>query len=154
MSDLDKSIAQLVKYNNGKFKSEKQARLFHSKAVDGVYYSNGGSVYGNSYRNEYHLGLNGVTKVVKRTRKGEKTIWTPDKTDNWKKANEIRNQRKELAAWINKARNVHNKYEAAITKLAMNKNTMNLVIPRAKRLKELEAQIDKAQEKYDSMPVR
>jgi len=155
LSDLDKSIASLVKYNNGQFKSEKQAMLFHSKAVDDVYYSSGGSMYGNSYRHAYHLGPNGVEKVVKMLSKGkEKIVWTPDQTDGWKKTNDNRQKRKELAAWINKAGALYNKYDAALTKLAMNKNTMKLVVPRAKRLKELEAQIDKAREKFDSIPHR
>lgn len=155
MSDLDKSIASLVKYNNGQFKSDKQAKLFHSKAVDGVYYSSGGSMYGNTFRHAYHLGPNGVEKVVKMLSKGkEKTVWTPDKTDGWKKSNEIRQQRKELAAWINKARQIYLKYEKTITKLAMNKETMHLAVPRAKRLQAFEDLIDKAQAKFDSMPIK
>jgi len=153
MSDLDKSIASLVKYNNGQFKSEKQATLFHSKAVDGVYYSSGGSMYGNSFRHAYHLGPNGVEKVVKMLGKGkEKTVWTPDQTGAWKKTNDNRQQRKELAAWVNKAQSIYNKYEKTITKMAMNKETMHLVVPRAKRLKAFEEMIDKAQEKLESIP--
>lgn len=153
MSDLDRSIASLVKYNNGQFKSEKQAKLFHSKAVDGVYYSSGGSMYGNTFRHAYHLGPNGVEKVVKMLSKGkEKTVWTPDQTDGWKKSNENRQQRKELAAWINKAGAIHSKYEKTITKMAMNKETMHLVVPRAKRLQALEDMIDKAREKFESIP--
>lgn len=153
MSDLDKSIASLVKYNNGQFKSDKQAKLFHSKAVDGVYYSTGGSMYGNSFRHAYILGPKGVKKVVKMLSKGkEKTVWTPDQTDGWKKSNENRQQRKELAAWINKARSIYNKYEKTITKLAMNKETMHLAVPRAKRLKAFEEMIDKAHEKFESIP--
>jgi len=155
MSNLDKSIASLVKFNNGQFKSPKQAKLFLSKAVDGVYYSSGGNMYGNSFRHAYHLGNNGVIKVVKMLGKGkEKTVWTPDTTDGWKKSNEIRQQRKELAAWINKAGAIHNKYEQTITKMAMNKETMHLVVPRAKRLKAFGELIAQAQEKFDNLPVK
>jgi hypothetical protein len=83
MSNLDKNIASLVKFNNGQFKSPRQAKLFLSKAVDGVYYSSGGSMYSNRFRYAYHLGNNGVTKVVRMLGKGkERTVWT---TDGWKK---------------------------------------------------------------------
>jgi hypothetical protein len=153
MSNLDKSIASLVKFNNGQFKSEKQAKLFLSKAVDGVYYSSGGSMYGNTFRHAYQLGPRGVEKVVKMLGKGKKkTVWTPDQTGAWKQSNENRQKRKELAAWINKAQAIYNKYEKTITKMAMNKETMHLVVPRAKRLKAFEDMIEQAREKFESLP--
>lgn len=151
MSDLDKSIASLVKYNNGQFKSEKQANLFHSKAVDGVYYSSGGSMYGNTFRNAYVLGPNGVKKVVKMLGKGkQKTVWTPDKTDGWKKSNDLRAERKELAAWINKATAVLNKYDKVVD-FAMSKDKQHLVMGRAGRIKELQSQIEQAHQKLQDL---
>jgi hypothetical protein len=148
---MDKSIATLVKFNNGAFKSEAQAQLFLRKAQDGVYYSAGGSVHGNSFRNAYHINQEGVYKVEKLTRNKTTTVWTKDTTDAWKAVNTNRDARKELAAWINKARSLYNTYEQGIVPLVMKGTKSQFVVARATRLQNLKTMIDAAQERYDNM---
>lgn len=154
MSNLDQSIAGLVKFNNGSFKSDKQAQLFLNKAIDGVYYTQGGSVHGNGFRHAYHINQDGVYKVEKITRKGDTTTWTKDTTDAWKAANDVRNERKQLAAWLNKAQAIHNEYEQTIVPMAMKDGNQNRVIARAERLKELQSQIDAVRKRFDNMPTK
>ena len=74
MSDIGISLASLVKSNNGIFKSQKQAQFLHSKANDGVAIV-GDVCYGHSYFTEYHLDAEGVLKVIRLNKAGEKVMW-------------------------------------------------------------------------------
>jgi uncharacterized Ntn-hydrolase superfamily protein len=74
MSDIGISLASLVKSNNGKFKSEKQAQFLSSKADRDVVIV-GDICYGHSYFTEYHLDTEGVLKVVRLNKAGRKVMW-------------------------------------------------------------------------------
>lgn len=74
-TELDISFASLVKSNNGKFKSDAQAKFLLSKC-DGNEYISGGSVYGNTFQLIYHCDNQGITKVEKYTKAtGSKIQW-------------------------------------------------------------------------------
>ncbi len=65
MTDLTKTLANLVKTNNGLFKSDAQAQFIRSIAGDE--YVSGGNVYGKSYSLHYMLDSTGVVSVYKNT---------------------------------------------------------------------------------------
>lgn len=74
MNDLTKTLANLVKTNNGLFKSEAQAHFI--KSVAGAEYVSGGNVYGKSYSLHYMLDSTGVVSVYKNTvAKGLVLVW-------------------------------------------------------------------------------
>ena len=74
MTDLTKTLANLVKTNNGLFKSDAQAQFVRSIAGDE--YGSGGNVYGNSYSLHYMLDSTGVVSVHKNTvAKGLVLVW-------------------------------------------------------------------------------
>ena len=62
MSDLSKSFANLVNFNNGMFKSVKQADFLLSNTISNIYTSCG-NVYGNSFTIDYFCDETGVYKV-------------------------------------------------------------------------------------------
>ncbi len=62
MTDLTKTLANLVKTNNGLFKSDAQAQFIRSIAGDEYV-----NVYGNSYNLHYVLDSTGVVSVYKNT---------------------------------------------------------------------------------------
>ena len=77
MTDLTKTLANLVKTNNGLFKSDTQAQFVRSIAGDE--YVSGGNVYGNSYSLHYMLDSTGVVSVqdakeIKRLKRLIKSI--------------------------------------------------------------------------------
>ena len=82
MTDLSKTLANLVKTNNGLFKSDAQAQFVQS--IAGVEYVSGGSMHGNSYTMFYSIDSLGVTAVRKSTvAKGLVLVWervSADKT--------------------------------------------------------------------------
>ena len=74
MTDFTKTLANLVKTNNGLFKSEAQAHFI--KSVAGAEYVSGGNVYGKSYSLHYTLDSTGVVSVHKNTvAKGLVLVW-------------------------------------------------------------------------------
>ncbi len=74
MTDLTKTLANLVKTNNRLFKSDAQAQFIRSIAGDE--YVSGGNVYGNSYNLHYMLDSTGVVSVHKNTvAKGLVLVW-------------------------------------------------------------------------------
>lgn len=74
MTDLTKTLANLVKTNNGLFKSDAQAQFIRSIAGDE--YVSGGNVYGKSYSLHYMLDSTGVVSVYKNTvAKGLVLVW-------------------------------------------------------------------------------
>ena len=74
-TDLSVSFANLVKTNNGFFKSEAQAKFLLSMCDNGVYHTSG-HVHGNSFVLFYTCDKKGVTKVQKQTSgKGLVTQW-------------------------------------------------------------------------------
>lgn len=64
MNDFAASFASLVKYNDGFFKSEKQASFLLSQCFGGVYYAQG-NIYGNKFNIEYHCDEKGIVLVNK-----------------------------------------------------------------------------------------
>lgn len=76
MDSLALQLASLVKNNNGKFKSEKQAKFFLDNVLMDDYICMGGSMYGNSYTIFYHMDKIGVYKVEKHLFKTNKTVIT------------------------------------------------------------------------------
>lgn len=73
---FSQSFAQLVKSNNGMFKSDKQAAFLTSKCNANMY-STSDEVFGNSYTMFYEIDSRGITKVIKHTRaKGDVVEWT------------------------------------------------------------------------------
>lgn len=77
MNDIAITLANLVKTNNGLFKSEAQAHFI--KSVAGAEYVSGGNVYGNSYSLHYMLDSTGVVSVqdakeIKRLKRLIKSI--------------------------------------------------------------------------------
>lgn len=72
---VEKSFASLVKSNNGKFKSEAQAKFLLSQCRDGQFIT-GGRVHGNSYTLFYVCDNTGVIRVEKQTKsKGLVLTW-------------------------------------------------------------------------------
>ena len=72
---VEKSFASLVKSNNGKFKSDAQAKFLLSQCRDGQFIT-GGRVHGNSYTLFYVCDNTGVVRVEKQTNaKGLVTQW-------------------------------------------------------------------------------
>lgn len=75
--DIAKTLYGLKDYNDGKFKSEKQARFILSNAhdLDGEkFFSTQGSMYKNQYRIDFYLDDIGITRVEKTTNKGGTAI--------------------------------------------------------------------------------
>lgn len=71
MNDIAITLANLVKTNNGLFKSEAQGHFIQS--VAGAEYVN---IYGNSYNMHYMLDSTGVVSVYKNTvAKGLVLVW-------------------------------------------------------------------------------
>ena len=77
MSNLTISFASLVKYNNGFFKSEKQANFLLSKCLDNVFYGESTQTYKNITRNEYRCDAQGVVSISKysQTKKTLTVTW-------------------------------------------------------------------------------
>lgn len=72
---VEKSFASLVKTNNGKFKSEAQAKFLLSQCRDGQFITSG-HVHGNLYTLFYVCDNTGVVRVEKQTNaKGLVTQW-------------------------------------------------------------------------------
>lgn len=60
---ISKSMFNLINYNNGEFKSSKQAAFLLSHCHEkGVFYSEGGNVYGNAYRHVEHMARKESTR--------------------------------------------------------------------------------------------
>lgn len=74
MSNLDISFASLVKYNNGYFKSEKQAAFLLSKCNNNEY-SVSACIYNNSFTIIYTCDSVGIKSVAKVTRKDTVITW-------------------------------------------------------------------------------
>jgi len=75
--DIAKTLYGLKDYNDGKFKSEKQAKFILSKAhdLDGEkFFSTQGSMYKNQFRIDFYLDDIGITRVEKTTNKGGTVI--------------------------------------------------------------------------------
>lgn len=68
---IDKSFYSLIKYNNGFFKSEKQAKFLLSHCEDNLY-SVSGLVYRNSYLDVFECDDRGVVKADRYTENGQK----------------------------------------------------------------------------------
>lgn len=73
--DLAMSLNNLMKTNDGLFKSDKQAKFILSQATDNQVVT-GGNMYGNSFTMFYNLDDKGVVSVEKHTpRKGSTVTW-------------------------------------------------------------------------------
>ena len=77
--DISKSLFSLVKFNAGKFKSQKQADFLLSHFADGVYASSG-KIYNSSYTWLFHANVNGIFLVEKSLKSGLKTYWELSET--------------------------------------------------------------------------
>ena len=75
MSNISKSFASLVKFNNGLFKSEAQAKFLLDMVKEGLNVSTG-SVCNNSYMITYICDDKGVVRTEKHTFKTAKTVVT------------------------------------------------------------------------------
>ncbi|PNX49426.1 MAG: hypothetical protein BV456_08955 [Thermoplasmata archaeon M8B2D] len=73
MNDISKSFANLVNYNNGFFKSEKQSAFLLSQTDCNVYTSCG-NVYCNSFTIDYYCDKDGVVKVEQHNFKTGKIV--------------------------------------------------------------------------------
>ena len=123
MNNLTKSFATLVKFNNGFFKSEKQANFLLSKCESNVFYGESSNVYNNITRNEYHCDQTGIIKVVKysQTKKTLKTVWNRKADQEFKK-----DLNKKLVRI--KASNKMNSLQKRITQLEYIKSTLSTKI--------------------------
>ena len=75
MDDITKSLWSLAKYNDGKYKSEKQGKYLLSKTYGGEYVA-GGSVYNNSYNFIFRLDDVGIVTIYKSTKKNTgELVW-------------------------------------------------------------------------------
>lgn len=155
MSNLDKSFATLVKYNNGMFKSDKQAK-FLSQHLDydlgeGIHYTTPNNVWGNSYIFAYSCDALGVTKVEKITGKGTVVTWERDTTNEWQDVNQKREAQKQLAAWINKAHKTQDRMEAMLLRKVTNSAgelNMPVMISMSKKRQRVLRSINDAHEKF------
>lgn len=103
MTNIAKTLANLVKTNNGLFKSEAQAKFLTE--VVGTEYVVGGTVMGNQFTLYYDLNSTGVTSVRKYTvGKGFTTTWerVVDGTVSVQDAKEIK-RLKRLAKSVEKS---------------------------------------------------
>lgn len=153
MSNLDKSFAQLVKYNNGMFKSSKQEEFLSSQLDGDAYYATPGSVYNNSFVLVYHCDDYGVTYVEKITKKATTVTWERDTTDDWKKKNIRRERLKELSDWINHALQTKNNMDDIIMSTVFKSPKDDVLRSMANRRENLELLIDSAFKEYDDMLI-
>lgn len=103
MTNIAKTLANLVKTNNGLFKSEAQAKFLIE--VVGTEYVTGGAVMGNQFTLYYDLNSTGVISVRKYTvSKGFTTTWerVVDGTVSVQDAKEIK-RLKRLAKSVKKS---------------------------------------------------
>jgi hypothetical protein len=109
--DLDKSFASLVKYNNGLFKSEKQAKFLLSKCSEpNVYFTYPGEMYGNQYYFTYECDNTGVIKVEKHT--GSKKNQGRGKTETvWERPTEGTKPAQQLKADTQNAKHAKKLYK-------------------------------------------
>ena len=156
-TQINKSLNSLVKYNNGSFKSEKQAAFFLSMADNGEIMGETVRVYNNWSRFVYVVDAQGVIEVKKMTeKKGLVTVWVKDTTNKWQEKNNERAERKALAEWNNKARTIVNKWKidpvnnyAFVSKfLEVNQQ---VIISRHNRIERLEALITEKTDKLDQL---
>lgn len=119
-SNLTKSFATLVKYNNGFFKSEKQARFLLAHCINGIFYGESHNTYNNITRNEYHCDQTGIISIYKYSQTKE-TL-----TQTWER------QADQAFQSVVKNRVLKNKLGNKMNKLQNNK--MNKL---QKRIKEL-----------------
>ena len=73
MNELAISFASLVKYNEGRFKSAKQAKYLLSMCEDGKVFTTSGIVYRSTYVLFYFCDEQGVVKVEKYLPTTQKT---------------------------------------------------------------------------------
>lgn len=71
--DISKSLASLVKYNEGFFKSEKQSSFIRSILDEGKYFTTSFTFHRNTMLMHYVCDEKGVTKVTKESFKTGKT---------------------------------------------------------------------------------
>lgn len=77
MNQVSKSLASLVKSNNGEFKSQSQADFLLSQRNSGDSILVSGEVRGNSFTLSYVLDSTGVVEVIKNTKvKGDVVTFT------------------------------------------------------------------------------
>lgn len=156
MSNITKSFAQLVKYNNGFFKSDKQAEFLTGQLdQDNCYIGSAVQVYSSSARQVYVCDDEGVVQVIKITQNQNTVVWERDTTDNWKLRNEVRQLSKDTAKWINKATEVRNRCKEVIFAQVEKSSADPVVLASmARRYKALEAAITKMLANQETLTAR